>query len=63
MTSLQFRTAIDRLSLSQRGAAKFFGVYERTTRRWVSGETPVPEAVAKLLRLMIAHSLTPDEVS
>jgi hypothetical protein len=63
MTPKQYIEAIDRLGLSQRSAGKFLGVDERTSRRWVAGESAIPEAVAKLLRLMVRLKLPPDEVT
>jgi DNA-binding transcriptional regulator YiaG len=62
MTPTQYATAIEKLSLSQRGAGKFLGVDERTSRKWIAGDARIPEAVAKLLRLMIRLKLTCDDV-
>ena len=63
MTAKQFQTAIDRLGLSQVGAAKLLGADPRTARRWALGERSVPEPVAILLRLMLAGKITADDVS
>lgn len=62
MTPKQYADAIERLGLSQRAAGRFLGVEERTSRRWISGESAIPESVAKLLRLMIARKISPDDV-
>ena len=62
MTSTQFRAALDRLALSQRGAARLFGADERTARRWALGERPIPSTVAILLRLMVAGKLIPKDI-
>jgi hypothetical protein len=62
MTPKQYIEAIARLDLSQRAAGKFFKVDERTSRRWVSGDSAIPESVAKLLRLMIRLDLKPEDV-
>ncbi len=62
MTPKQYVDAIDRIGLSQRAAGKFLGVDERQSRRWVAGDSAVPESVAKLLRLMVRLKLTPDDV-
>lgn len=62
MTANQYRTAIEKLGLSQRGAAAFLGVDERTSRRWALDEIPVPDSVAKLLRLMVRLKLKPEDV-
>lgn len=62
MTPKQFAEAIERLGLSQRGAAKFLGVNERTSRKWIAGDARIPESAAKLLRLMVKLKLSPDDV-
>ena len=58
MTPSQFRAALDRLKLSQLGAARLFGVDGRTARRWISGERSVPVTVSILLKLMTAGKVT-----
>ncbi len=62
MTPAQYANAIERLGMSQRAAGAFLGVDERTSRRWISGESAVRESVAKLLRLMIKLKITPEDV-
>lgn len=62
MTANQFRTAIDRLGLSQVGAARLFGADPRTGRRWALGERPVPGCVAILLRLLVTGKITIEDV-
>lgn len=62
MTPKQYAEAIDRLGLSQRAAGAFLGVDERQSRRWVAGDSAIPESVAKLLRLMVRLKIAPDEV-
>lgn len=62
MTPNQYRAAIEKIGLSQRSAGTFLGVDERSSRRWASGEAEIPEAVGKLLRLMVKLGLSPDEV-
>jgi len=58
MTAAQYRAAILQLGLSQRKAGPFFGVNERTSRRWA--KVGPPEVVAKLLRLMIELDIKPN---
>lgn len=53
MSPKQYQQALDDLGLTQVGAGEFLGVSERTARRYVSGETEVPVAVALLLRRLI----------
>jgi hypothetical protein len=62
MTRAQYAAAIDRLGLSQRAAGVFLGVDERQSRRWIAGDSEIPENVAKLLRLMIRLNLKPEDV-
>ncbi len=62
MTAKQFQAAIDRLGLSQVGAAKLFGADPRTARRWALGERSIPESVAILLRLMLAGKISADDI-
>jgi DNA-binding transcriptional regulator YiaG len=56
----QFRFALDKLGLTQVGAAHLLNVNERTLRRWATGDQPVPLAVAYLLAIMIRHKITPE---
>jgi hypothetical protein len=62
MTPNQYRTAISDLGLSQVRAAGFLGVAPRTSQGYALGEYPVPEAIAKLLRLMTRLDLKPEDV-
>ena len=62
MTPTQYAQAIERLGLSQRAAGAFLGVDERQSRRWIAGDSAIPESVAKLLRLMIRLNLKPEDV-
>jgi hypothetical protein len=62
MTPTQYATAIKALGLSQRGAAKVLGVDERTSRKWIAGDSRIPHSVALLLRLMIAKHIKPESI-
>ena len=62
MTPAEYRTAISTLGLSQVAAGRWLAVDGRTSRRWASGETAIPEAVVKLLRLAIVKRLTPETI-
>lgn len=62
MTTKQFRNALDRLALSQLGAARLFGSDARTARRWALGEAPIPKAIAILLRLLLTGKITIKDV-
>jgi transcriptional regulator with XRE-family HTH domain len=45
MTAAQLKRALRDAGLSQRGAAKRLEINERTMRRYVSGEQPIPRVV------------------
>lgn len=62
MTPKQYADAIERLGLSQRAAGAFLGVEERQSRRWIAGDSAIPESVAKLLRLMIKLGIKPNDL-
>jgi len=38
-------------------------VDERTMRKWIAGDARIPEAVAKLLWLMVKKGLGPEDVT
>ena len=61
MTANQYRIALDALGLSQDAAADFLGIALRTSHGYANG-SPIPEAIAKLLRLMVRLKLEPKEV-
>jgi len=61
MSPDQIRIAIDRLSLSQRGAARLLGVDERTVRKWVAGDAKIPQSAAMVLNISNKFDLTPDD--
>jgi hypothetical protein len=62
MTKNQYRKALKAIGLSQARAATFLGISLRTSQGYALGEYPIPEAIAKLLRLMVRLGLRPDEV-
>lgn len=62
MTPTQYKAHIAALGLSQVRAAQFLGVAPRTSQGWAIGESPVPEAVAKLLRTMLKLKLKPEDI-
>ena len=62
MTPAEYRKTLDRLKLSQVAAGKLVGSTPRSSRRWASGESDVPEPVAKLLRLMLAGKITRQDI-
>jgi hypothetical protein len=62
MSMKEYRTAIDRLGLSQLAAGDFLGISARQSRAYALGEFKVPKSIAVLLRLMIKDNLTPDDI-
>lgn len=61
MTGEQYKKAIERLGLTQAAAADFLQVSLRTSAAYAAGD-PIPEGVAKLLRLMVKLELEPKDV-
>lgn len=62
MTPQEYRATIAALGLTQVGAARFLGVNDRTSRRWIAGERAVDEPIARFLRYLIAAKISPEEV-
>jgi hypothetical protein len=60
MTPKQYKSAIDKLGLSQERAGLWLGASRRTGQNWATKGPPEP--VAKLLQLMIRLNLKPDDV-
>lgn len=61
MTTNQFNAAIAALGLDQAGAAAFLGVSLRTSHGYANGAS-IPEATAKLLRLVLRLKLRAEDV-
>lgn len=62
MTPPQYKAAIKALGLSQERAGDWLGIGRRTSQGYALGEYPVPEPVAKLLRLCVKMKLDPEDV-
>jgi hypothetical protein len=62
MSAAQYRAAIEHLGFTQVGIAPFLGISRRQAQRYAFGERKIPEAVAKLLRLMLRLNLKPEDV-
>ena len=62
MTAAQYKAAIKALALSQERAGDWLGIGRRTSQGYALGEYPVPEPVAKLLRLCVRLELRPEDV-
>lgn len=50
MSPAELRTILDGLHLPQVRAAKLLGVDDRTMRRWIKGDAPMPELAVRVLR-------------
>lgn len=62
MTANQYNAACEALGLATQAAqAKFLGVSLRTAHGYANG-SPIPVAMAKLLRLMVRLKLRPEDV-
>lgn len=57
----RYSRLLDRIGLSQRGAARFFGINERTSRAYASGESPVDPRTAMLLEIMARYKIAPED--
>ena len=53
MTRDEYRAALKALRLTQHGAAPALGISPRMSQSYALGEWPVPEPIAKLLKLML----------
>lgn len=62
MTPTQYKAAIKALGLAQEAAGVWLGIGKRTSQGYALGEYPVPEPVAKLLRLCVKMNLKPEDV-
>jgi hypothetical protein len=61
MTAAQYRAALDRLGLSQAGAAAWLHISLRTAHGYANGAN-IPEPTAKLLRLCLRLNLSTEDV-
>lgn len=62
MTGDEYKAAVEAIGLSVNSARKFFEMSESTSRRYRAGRTPVPKAIAMLLRLMVKQGLMARDV-
>jgi len=60
MTANQYRAALDKLGLSQVGAARLLGVAEKTSRNWA--RYGVTGTAATLLHLMQSGKVTQEDI-
>ena len=62
MTGHEYKQAIARLDLTPVAAARFLGVDDTTSRRWITDRNPIPQPVAMLLEVMVKKNMTPHSV-
>ena len=55
MTPKQLQKFLDDAGLSQRGAARELNIGERTMRRYIAGDLPVPRVVEFALRWLASQ--------
>ena len=55
MTADEYRLLLQRLGLSQAGAARICGVDQRTSQRWALGERDIPAPAQRLLLACERH--------
>ena len=55
MTPQEYRTALRKLRVSQRGASHLLGIDERTSRRYASPDYtgPIPKPIVLLLKALL----------
>jgi hypothetical protein len=61
MDEKRYLEIIKQLGWSERGLALFFGITDRTQRRWKTNNS-ISRPVAMVLELMIAKKLKPEDV-
>lgn len=61
MTPERFKYITVHYNFRHDGVSRFFGVNERTARRWASGEMPIPRYIGLLLELMIRTDTSPQD--
>jgi len=59
MTPVQYRAALKDLDMNVAQAARYLGVGERTSHRYIRGETSIPVSVVLLLRALKAMNTRP----
>jgi hypothetical protein len=63
MTAKQYKAALKQIGISNYAAAPWLGIALRTAQNYASGERPVPEPTARLLRLVVNLKLDRDKAA
>lgn len=61
MTPTQYRAALKTLEISIVGAAAYFGISRRQAQR-ISADTPVPNPIEKLIKLLLDGKLQKEDL-
>jgi hypothetical protein len=56
LTAIQLKRVLAKAALSQRGAAKLLEINERTMRRYIAGDMPIPRVVEYALLWISSQS-------
>jgi len=62
MSKGEFRRALEHLGINISAAGDVIGVSKRQALRYGTGDSEVPEAVAKLLRAAVAYKIPADHI-
>ena len=62
VAATEFRANLDALGIAQHRVARLFGVGARTIKRWRTGDRHVPYGVSVVFRLLVAGSVSIDQV-
>ena len=57
MTATEYKTAREQIGLSNYALAPKLGLHRRTAQRYESEEMPIPEPVARLLRMFVRYGI------
>lgn len=63
LSTAAYRKAIEKMGLTQEGAGDVVGLSPRQAQRVVSGHSPVPRPVAKLINLILQRKITVEEAT
>ena len=63
MTSAQYKAALKNLELTIVGAAPFLGISRRQSQRIAAGDSPVPDLIDKVLKLILNGKLRKEDLS
>jgi len=61
MTPNQYKAALKKLDITIVGAAPYFGISRRQAQR-IAADGPVPDLVAKVVRLLVAGTIYKEDL-